>query len=56
MSKFEGWVGGRYDDAGLFETKEDAARGMFPDDEAFYEIFSEYDGKKIKISIEVIDE
>jgi len=50
-----GWYGGDYEDAGLFNSKKDAQRGYLPDTK-LYEIFNTYDGKKIKITIEIIEE
>lgn len=50
-----GWLGGCYQNIGLFETKMDAERGI----DSYYklhELFSEYDEKKIKITIEIIEE
>lgn len=50
-----GWFGGSYEDAGLFDTKEDAERGYMCDDR-LHNIFDQYEGKKIKITIEVVEE
>ena len=50
-----GWCGVNYEDTGLFETREDADRGYRPD-KRFYELFNPYDGKRIKITIEVVEE
>jgi hypothetical protein len=52
---FSGWYGGHYEDTGLFETKKDAERGINCDDR-LYELFSEYEGKKIKVTIEIVEE
>lgn len=50
-----GWFGGSYEDAGLFETKEDAERGISSWNKLHNE-FSEYEGKRIKITIEIVEE
>jgi len=50
-----GWYGGSYEDAGLFNTKEDAERGI-NSSRKLHEIFNQYEGKKIKIIVEVIRE
>lgn len=52
---FKGYIGGNYEYCGLYETKVDAERGYIPDC-ALHEIFSEFDGKKIEITIKVIEE
>ena len=49
-----GWYGGQYEDSGFFKTKEDTERGVFCDDR-LHELFSEYEGKKIKIAIEIVE-
>ena len=53
--EFIGWYGGDYEDAGFFNSKVDAKRGH-RSDEQLHELFSEFDGKKIKITVEVIEE
>jgi hypothetical protein len=51
----EGWLGGMYDDLGIFEDKEDAERGIFPK-ETLCELLQSVKTKKIKIIVEVIEE
>jgi hypothetical protein len=49
-----GWLGGHYDDFGFYRTKEDAERGYRPD-EKLDELLEEFKGKKVKITVEVIE-
>lgn len=49
-----GWFGGSYEDAGLFDSKEDAEIGQCCSNR-LHEIFSEYEGKKIKVVIEIME-
>ncbi|AJA41449.1 hypothetical protein AXJ14_gp130 [Geobacillus virus E3] len=49
-----GWLGGHYDDFGFYRTKEDAERGYRPD-ETLDELLEEFKGKKVKITVEVIE-
>lgn len=51
----EGWLGGRFDDLSLHQTKEDSERGLkgyttLDDD------LDEFQEKKIRITIEIIEE
>jgi len=50
-----GWLGVNYEDTGLFETKQDAERGI-NSDYKLHELLSAYDEKKVKITIEIIEE
>lgn len=52
--EFIGWYGGDYEDAGLFKTKEDAERGINTD-KPLHEILQKFDGKKIKLTIEILE-
>lgn len=52
---FTGYVGGSYEDCGLFGNKKDAERGLFAD-RKLHEIFDEFEGKKVRITIEEVDE
>jgi len=51
----EGYLGGSYDDLGIFKTKEDAQIGMFPN-QTMDDLMSEFKVKKIRITIEDIKE
>lgn len=51
----EGWFGGDYSDAGLFNDKNSAERG-FTSDKNLYDLFSRYKGAKISISVKVLEE
>ncbi len=53
--EFEGWLGINYEDTGLFSTKKDADRGICPE-ERLYELLHDFDGKKVKIIIEVLED
>lgn len=53
--EFKGFVGGSYESSGLFENKEDALRGLFADNK-FHEIFDEFEGKKVRVTVEEIPE
>lgn len=50
-----GWYGGSYEDAGLFDNKKDAERGI-NSNRKLHEILDQYEGKKIKITVEIIEE
>ena len=50
----EGWLGGNYDDFGLYDSKEDAERGIMPHKKLYEAISAKFDGKKVKITIEEI--
>lgn len=50
-----GWFGGRYENSGLFKNKECAETGL-DSRRLLHELFSEYRGKKIKITIEITRE
>lgn len=52
---FLGWLGGDYEKLGLSRTKEDAVRGLFADD-YLHELLEEFKGKKVLISVEVVEE
>lgn len=52
---FTGWLAGSYEDVALYEIKEDADIGYCGGDR-LYELFDEYDEKKIKITIEIVEE
>lgn len=52
--EFIGWYGGYYDDAGFYNDQEDAERGYRPN-EPIYETLGEFQGKKIKITVEVLE-
>lgn len=54
MKEFIGWYGGDYDDAGFYDDKADAERGMFPNKE-LHELLREFQGKKIKITVEILE-
>jgi hypothetical protein len=49
------WLGGEWDDFGIFDNKEDAEYGMFPK-EYLHEALKEFKGKKVRMLVEVIDE
>ena len=48
-----GWLGGDHEDLGIFEAKQEAEKGLFGD--KLHELLKEYSCKKVKITIEVID-
>lgn len=50
-----GWYGGSYEDTGLFENKEDVERGI-NSSRKLHEILDQYEGKKIKITVEIIEQ
>jgi hypothetical protein len=52
---FTGWIGGNYDDLGFYENKEDAERGMFPN-ETLDDLLEDFKGKKVKITVEVMED
>jgi hypothetical protein len=51
-----GWLGGHYDDLGFYDDKEDAERGYMPTEKMWDVIPEDFKGKKVKITIEVIEE
>ena len=55
---FIGWSGGLYEDAGLYKTKKAAENGIsLPDsDKEYCTMFEEFNGKKIRITVEVIED
>jgi hypothetical protein len=53
--EFDIWLGGDYDYLGSFRDKEDAERGIIPN-EYMYDIFDDFKGKRVKITVEVIEE
>ena len=50
----KGYLGGSYEDLGLWDNKEDAERGIVGG-ERLHELLSEFDGKKVKITVEEIE-
>ncbi|PLR99573.1 hypothetical protein [Bacillus sp. T33-2] len=50
-----GWLGGDYDDLGFYDDKEDAERGHRPTEKFYDLIDDEFKGKKVRITIEVIE-
>ena len=54
-NEFIGWYGGDYEDAGFFGSKVDAERGMYSDDK-LHELLKEFQGKKIKITVEILED
>ena len=55
QTEYEFWLGGVYESLGTFSNKKDADRGIGPD-ETLAELLDEYQGKKIKLKIEVVEE
>ena len=51
-----GWLGGNYDDFGFYDNKKDAERGHMPSERLFEIIDDKFDGKKVKITIELVEE
>jgi len=54
VSEMTGWLGGEYEDLGIFEAKQEAEKGLFGD--KLHELLKGYNCKKVKITVEVIDE
>ncbi|WP_025909346.1 hypothetical protein [Priestia flexa] len=52
--EFTGYLGGDYDDLGMFDNKKDAERGMFPSEE-LNDLLEEFKGKKVKITVETFE-
>ena len=52
--EIEGWIGGQYEDYGLYDNKTDADRGIMPSRKFYEAISPKFDGKKAKITIEEI--
>lgn len=52
----EGWLGGHYDDLSLHETKRDAERGLANYGHTLDDLTREFQDKKVRITIEVIEE
>jgi hypothetical protein len=50
-SSFIGFLGGDYEDLGLFNTQQDAERGICSSNK-LHELLEEFKGKKVKITIE----
>jgi len=50
----EGWLGGQWDDFGIYETKIDAKRGIYPKHEMF-ELMEDFDSKRVRIIVEEIE-
>jgi len=55
-AEFTGWYGGEFDDAGLYNTKEEAERGYMPSKQMYVLLRNEFRGKKIKITVEVLED
>lgn len=53
--EFTGWYGGLYGKSGFFNTKPDAERG-FVSNSQLIKLLRGFCGKKIKITVEVIEE
>ena len=51
----EGWLGGQYDTLGIFNNKKEADYGMFHDN-TLDELMEDFKVKKVRITIEVIEE
>lgn len=49
----EGWLGGVYDDFGIYDNLEDAETGIMPR-KTIEEAFDEFKGEKVRITVEVI--
>nr|WP_289038289.1 hypothetical protein [uncultured Allobacillus sp.] len=49
------WLGGVYEKLGAYSSKEDAERGMSPD-ETLDDMLEDFKGKKVKIQIEVVED
>ena len=50
----EGWLGGNWDEFGIYSSKDHAERAMFPDDE-MHVLMKNFDCKKVRIIIEEIE-
>ncbi|WP_350302600.1 hypothetical protein [Peribacillus frigoritolerans] len=50
-----GWLGGERDDFGVYENKKDAIQGITPTN-ILSELLDEFKGKKVKLSINVIED
>lgn len=55
MKEIFGWLGGEYDELGLFDNKKDAERGIYPT-ETLNDLLEEFKGKNVKITIEINDD
>ena len=53
--EYEFWLGGYYTDLGAYDTKEDAERGYLPK-HSLDDLLDEFKEKKVKVTIEVIEE
>jgi len=51
----EGWLGGNWDEFGIYSNKKHAETGMFPDDD-MYVLMKDFDGKKVRITVEEIED
>lgn len=51
-----GWLGGQYDDLGFYNNKKDAERGCMPSEPIHEIVDKKFDGKKVKITIELVEE
>ncbi|MDI6680150.1 hypothetical protein QMA02_30865 [Bacillus wiedmannii] len=55
MKEISGWLGGDYEELGLFDNKKDAERGIYPT-ETLDDLFEEFKGQNVKITIEIIND
>lgn len=55
IKEYEFWLGGVYEDLGTFSSKEDAERGISPD-ETLSDLLDEFKDKKVRLKIEVIED
>lgn len=55
MKEIGGWLGGDYEKLGLFDNKKDAERGIYPT-ETLDDLFEEFKGQNVKITIELIND
>lgn len=54
---FEGWLDVRYEETALYPTAEAMERGnIYSLDERLYEMLEPFDGKRVRITVEVLDE
>lgn len=52
--RIEGWLGGVYDDFGMYSSKEDADRGILPDS-TLDDLLDDFKGKRVSITIVDLD-
>lgn len=55
IKEYEFWLGGVYEDLGTFSSKEDAERGISPD-ETLSDLLDEFKDKKVRLKIEVTED